>query len=85
MANPPPNYCLQVTLKQRPRALAPGLTPRAVLENFSALRMVDGRLPATDGREIALSRYTRPDKDHQRLLQRLKLEPPPQPPPRISA
>ena len=29
-------YCLQVTLKQRLRALAPGLTPRAVLEKFAA-------------------------------------------------
>jgi len=27
-------YCLQVTLKQRARRLAPGLTPRAVLDKF---------------------------------------------------
>ena len=38
-------YCLQVTLKQRLRALAPGLTPRAVLEKFSTIQMVDVHLP----------------------------------------
>jgi transposase len=27
-------YCLHVTLGQRLRALAPGLTPRSALENF---------------------------------------------------
>lgn len=78
-------YCLQVTLKQRLRALAPGLTPRAVLEKLSAMQMVDVHLPTTDGRHIVLSRYTQPDKDQQLLLQRLKLNLPPQPPPRITA
>jgi hypothetical protein len=78
-------YCLQVTLKQRLRALAPGLTPRAVLEKLSAMQMVDVHLPTTDGRHIVLSRYTQPDKDQQLLLQRLRLNLPPQPPPRITA
>jgi hypothetical protein len=78
-------YCLQVTLKQRLRALAPGLTPRAALEKLSAIQMVDVHLPTTDGREIVLSRYTQPDQDQQLLLQQLKLTLPPQPPPRISA
>ncbi len=78
-------YCLQVTLKQRLRALAPGLTPRAALEKLSAIQMVDVHLPTTDGREIVISRYTQPDQDQQLLLQQLKLTLPPQPPPRISA
>jgi hypothetical protein len=78
-------YCLQVTLKQRLQALAPGLTPRAALEKLSAIQMVDVHLPTTDGREIVLSRYTQPDQDQQLLLQQLKLTLPPQPPPRISA
>ena len=78
-------YCLMVTLKQRLRALAPGLTPRAVFEKLSAMQMVDVHLPTTDGRHIVLSRYTQPDKDQQLLLQRLKLTLPPQPPPRITA
>jgi transposase len=77
-------YCLQVTLKQRLRALAPGLTPRAVVEKLSTMQMVDVHLPTTDQRTIVLTRYTQPDKDQQLLLQRLKLKLPPQPPPRIT-
>ncbi len=78
-------YCLHVTLKQRLRALATGLTPRTVLEKLSAMQMVDVHLPTTDGRHIVLPRYTQPDKDQQLLLQMLKLKLPPQPPPSISA
>ena len=78
-------YCLQVTLKQRLRALAPGLTPRAVLEKFKSIQMVDVHLPTTDGRHIVMPRYTHPDKDQQLLLKRLKLSLPPQPPPRTDA
>jgi transposase len=78
-------YCLQVTLKQRARALAPGLSPRAVLEKFATVQMVDVHLPTTDGRELILSRYTQPEKDLQLLLQQLKLPLPEQPPPKIRA
>ncbi len=78
-------YCLQVTLKQRLRALAPGLTPRAVFDKLKALQMIDVQLPTTDGRHIVLPRYTQPNKDQQILLQRLKLPLPPQPPPKITA
>jgi transposase len=77
-------YCLYVTLQQRLRALAPGLTSRAVIEKMSAIQMVDVHLPTTDGRLLILSRYTQPEKDHQLLLQRLHLVLPAQPPPRIS-
>jgi hypothetical protein len=76
-------YCLQVTLKQRSRRLAPGLTPRAVLEKFAALQMVDVHLPTTDGRHLVLSRYTQPEKDLQLLLDQLKLVLPAQLPPKI--
>ena len=76
-------YCLQVILKQRLRALAPGLTPKAVLEKFAAMQMVDVHLPTTDGRYLVLPRYTQPDKDQQILLSRLKMELPDQPPPKI--
>jgi len=78
-------YCLQVTLKYQARALAPGLTPRAILQKLSAIQMVDVHLPTTDGRQFVLSRYTQPDADQQLLLQRLKLTLPQQPPPRIRA
>ena len=73
------------TLKQRLRALAPGLTPRAVLEKLKAMQMVDVHLPTTDGRHIVLPRYTQPENDQKILLQQLKLTLPPQPPPRITA
>ena len=78
-------YCLQVTLKHRLRALAPGLTPRAVLEKMAALQMVDVHLPTTDGRCLILSRYTHPEKDQQLLLSQLKFELPAQPPPKITS
>ena len=77
-------YCLQVTLKQRLRPLAPGLTPRAVLEKFAAIQMLDVHFPTTDGRTLIYTRYTQPEKDQQLLLQQLKLRLPPQPPPRIA-
>jgi hypothetical protein len=73
-------YCLHVSLRARLRPLAPGLTPRAVLE-----KMLDVHLPTTDGRTLLLSRYTQPEPDHKLLLQQLKLALPAQPPPRLSA
>jgi hypothetical protein len=78
-------YCLQVTLKQRLRSLAPGLTPRSVLDKMAAIQMVDVHLPTTDGRTVVLSRYTEPEADQAILLQRLKLTLPDQPPPRVIA
>ena len=78
-------YCLQVTLKQRLRSLAPGLTPRSVLDKMAAIQMVDVHLPTTDGRTVILSRYTEPDTDQALLLQQLKVSLPGQPPPRISS
>jgi len=77
-------YCLHVTLRRRLRDLAPGLTPRAVLEKFATVQMLDVHLPTTDERTVILTRYTQPTADVQLLLQRLKLELPPQPPPKIT-
>lgn len=76
-------YCLHVTLRARLRPLAPGLTPRAVLEKFSGIQMLDVLVPTTDGRNLELSRYTQPDRDCQLLLEKLRLELPAQPPPKI--
>src|SRR5207237_8949399 len=78
-------YCLQVTLKQRLRALAPGLTPRSVLEKMAAIQMVDMHLPTTDGRTVLLSRYTEPEPDQLILLRQLKIDLPAQPSPRIAS
>jgi hypothetical protein len=78
-------YCLHVTLGQWLRTLAPGLTPRNVLEKFAAVQMVDVHIPTSDGRTLILSRYTQPEPELQLLLTRLKLQLPAQPPPRITA
>jgi hypothetical protein len=78
-------YCLHVTLAQRLRTLAPGLTPRSVLEKFAALQMIDVHLPTTDGREIILTRTTHPETELKLLLEKLRLQLPAQPPPKISA
>jgi transposase len=78
-------YCLHVTLRARLRPVADGLTPRAVLDKFAAMQMLDVKFPTTDGRTLILSRYTEPDTDHKLLLEQLKLTLPPQPPPRITA
>jgi hypothetical protein len=78
-------YGLFVTLGKRLAALAPGLTARTALEKFAAMQMIDVHLPTTDGRELLLTRYTQPEPELQLLINQLKLELPPQPPPRISA
>jgi transposase len=78
-------YCLQVTLRRWLRDLAPGLTPRSVLEKFGAVQMIDVHLPTTDGRHVILPRHTQPEKELQVLLDQLKLTLPEQPPPRITA
>ena len=77
-------YCLHVTLARRLHALAPGLTPRSVVEKFAAMQMIDVHLPTTDGRDLVLTRYPEPEAELSLLLQKLKLELPPQPPPRIT-
>jgi len=77
-------YCLQATLKQRLHAPAHGLTPRALLEKFEGIQMVDVHLPTTDGRRLILSRYTEPNADQKLLLHQLKMTLPKQPPPRIA-
>ncbi len=76
---------LQMTLKARLRRSASGHTPRAALEKFATVEMIDVHLPTTDGREIIMARHTQPEKDLQLLLDQLKLEPPAQGPPKIQA
>jgi len=78
-------YCLHVTLERRLHALAPGLTPRSVLEKFAHLQMIDIHIPTTDRRALTLSRYTEPERELKLLLSKLGLELPAQPPPKISA
>ena len=78
-------YCLHVTLRARLRPLASGLTPRAVLDKFAAIQMLDVHFPTTEGRTLILSRYTELNAEQKLLVSQLNLELPPQPPPRITA
>lgn len=78
-------YGLHVTLKQRLSALAPGLTPRAVLETLAGVQMLDVEVPTSDGRWLGMSRSTQPDAAVSLVLRQLKLQLPEQSPPRLSA
>ena len=78
-------YCLLVTLKNLARPRASGLTPRAIIEAFATIQMVDVHLPTTDGRHLVLPRHTRPNKEHELLLHQLGMALPQQPAPRICA
>jgi transposase len=78
-------YCLHVTLARRLHALAPGLTPRSVIEKFAAVQMIDLHVPTTDGRKLMLTRYTEPEPELALLLDKLKFVLPAQPEPIISA
>jgi transposase len=77
-------YCLQVTLKHRLLVHAPGLTPAAVLEKLASIHMIDVWIPTVDGRWLILPRYTQPEAETKLLLEKLKLNLPSQPPPRIT-
>jgi transposase len=78
-------YCLHVTLRAQLKPLAPGLTPRAVLDKLAAIQMLDVHFPTTDGRTLVLSRYTEANPEQRLLVNQLKLDLPAQPPPRITA
>ena len=76
--------CLLTTLRAMARQHAPGLTPRQIIDQFKAVKMVDVILPTTDGRIVTLPRYVEPRDDTALLLAQLGLTLPAQPPPRIS-
>jgi len=76
--------CLHATLRGKLRPLAPGLTPRAVLDKLACIEMLDVYFPTTDGGKLRFRRYTKPEKGQALLLAQLRLQPPPQPPPEIT-
>lgn len=80
------SYSLYITLERmtKTKAEATGLSARSVLERMAEIQMLDLTIPTTDGRELKMSRYTKPEKLHQLLLSRLGLGLPAQPPPEIS-
>ena len=55
-----------------------------MLEKFAAVQMIDVEIPTTDARTIQLTRYTEPPPELKLLLERLRLELPAQPPPKIT-
>ena len=55
-----------------------------MLKKFDAVQMIDVHLPTTDGRELLLTRYTEPEPELKLLLNKLKLDLPSQPPPKIT-
>jgi hypothetical protein len=55
-----------------------------VLDKMAAIQMLDVHFPTTDGRTLILSRHTEPNPDQKLLLKQLKLDLPPQPPPRLT-
>ena len=75
--------------RKRGRASGGTVSPlpkaRAIIEAFATIQMVDVHLPTTDGRHLVLPRHTRPNKEHELLLQRLGMRLPQQPAPRITA
>ena len=78
-------FCLHATLRHKLRLKAPGLSARSVLEQLSAIQMLDVHFPTTDGRTLIFNRYTMPDKLQRLLLAQLELELPQQSPPRITS
>jgi hypothetical protein len=76
-------YCLMAALRKHLEPAAPGLSPKAVLEQLAAIQMVDVCLPTSDGRWLIMPRYTEPEAEQRMLLEKLGLTLPPQPPPRI--
>ena len=63
--------------------LALGLTPRAIVEKFAAIQMVDIHVPTADGRHLVLARHTQPNQDYELLLRQLDLTLPTQPAPKL--
>jgi hypothetical protein len=78
-------YCLMAALRKHLEPAAPGLSPKAVLEQLGAIKMVDVCLPTSDGRWLIMPRHTEPEPEQLMLLDKLGLTLPPQPPPRIRA
>jgi transposase len=76
-------YCLMAALRKRLEHAAPGLSPKAVLEQLANIQMVDVCLPTSDGRWLIMPRHTEPEAEQLMLLEKLGLSLPPQPPPRI--
>lgn len=72
-----------MTLQERLRPLAPGLTPRQALDQLAGVQMLDVQIPTTDGGVLQLTRYAQPDTAVRLLLQRPARSLPEQPPTKL--
>lgn len=77
------SYCLMITLRQKLRYYAPGLTGRDVLDKLSAIMMIDVLIPTTDGRMLQMRRHSQPELEQRIILDKLKMNLPKQPPPKV--
>jgi len=77
------SYCLMITLRQKLRCHASGLTARDVLDKLSAIVMIDVRIPTTDGRMLEMRRYSQPELEQRIILDKLNVKLPKQPPPKV--
>ena len=55
----------------------------AVLDKSGAVVMIDVRIPTTDGRILEMRRYSQPELEHRIILDKLKMDLPKQPPPKV--
>jgi hypothetical protein len=76
-------YCLMVTLRHKLRGCADGLTAQDVLDKLGSIMMIDVRIPTADGRMLEMRRYSQPEVEHKIILDKLKMDLPKQPPPKI--
>ena len=76
-------YCLMVTLRHKLRGCADGLTAQDVLDKLGSIMMIDVRIPTADGRMLEMRRYSQPELEHQIILDKLKMNLPKQPPPKL--
>jgi transposase/Zn finger protein HypA/HybF involved in hydrogenase expression len=76
-------YCLMITLRQKLRYHAPGLTAGDALDKLSAIMMIDVRIPTADGRILEMRRYSQPELEQRIILDKLNMKLPKQPPPKV--
>ena len=76
-------YCLMVTLRHKLRGCADGLTAQDVLDKLGSIMMIDVCIPTTDGRILEMRRYSQPEVEHRIILDKLRMDLPKQPPPKI--
>jgi transposase len=76
-------YCLMITLRQKLRRHASGLTAGDALDKLSSIMMIDVRIPTTDGRILEIRRYSQPELEQRIILDKLNVKLPKQPPPKV--